>query len=95
MLLQNSFYNFKLLKFNFLYLPKYQIMHFLYFDAGLGAMLIQAIVAAVAGIALFYKSIKYKIRSIFGMDKNTTENEVFDDINMDDSTIENPSKDDN
>jgi hypothetical protein len=70
-------------------------MHFLYFDAGLGAMLIQAIVAAVAGIALFYKSIKFKIRSIFGMDKNTTENEVFDDINMDDSTIENPSKDDN
>jgi hypothetical protein len=70
-------------------------MHFLYFDAGLGAMLIQAIVAAVAGIALFYKSIKYKVRSIFGMDKNTTENEVFDDINMDDSTIENPSKDDN
>ncbi|MBC8756020.1 hypothetical protein H2O64_15185 [Kordia sp. YSTF-M3] len=70
-------------------------MHFLYFDAGLGAMLIQAIVAAVAGIALFYKSIKFKIRSIFGLDKNASENEVFDDINIDDSKIENPSKDDN
>ncbi|QHI36363.1 hypothetical protein IMCC3317_17250 [Kordia antarctica] len=70
-------------------------MHFLYFDAGLGAMLIQAIVAAVAGIALFYKSIKYKVRSMLGMDKNTTENEVFDDINIDDSKIENAPKDDN
>lgn len=69
-------------------------MHFLYFDAGLGAMLIQAIVAAVAGFALFYKSIKYKIRSIFGLDKNASENEVFDDINIDDSKIEKPSKDD-
>mgnify|MGYP003683057127 CR=1 FL=1 len=69
-------------------------MDFLYFDAGLGAMLIQAIVAAVAGIALFYKSIKYKIRSIFGLDKDTSENEVFDDINIDDASIENSSKDD-
>lgn len=69
-------------------------MHFLYFDAGLGAMLIQAIVAAVAGIALFYKSIMYKIKSIFGLDKSTAENDVFDDINIDDSKIENPSKDD-
>ncbi len=70
-------------------------MYFLYFDAGLGAMLIQALVAAVAGIALFYKSIKYKIKSIFGLHKNISENEVFDDINIDDSKIENPSKDDN
>jgi hypothetical protein len=69
-------------------------MQFLYFDAGLGAMLVQALVAAVAGIALFYKSITYKIKSIFGLDKDTSDGEVFDDINIDDSTIENASKDD-
>ena len=69
-------------------------MQFLYFDAGLGAMLIQALVAAVAGIALFYKSITHKIKSIFGLHKNASEGEVFDDINIDDSTIENASKDD-
>ena len=31
-------------------------MHFLYFDPGLGAMIIQAIVAAVAGVILFSKN---------------------------------------
>jgi len=69
-------------------------MEFLYFDAGLGAMLVQALVAAVAGIALFYKSITHKIKTIFGLHKNTAETEVFDDINIDDSTIENASQDD-
>ncbi|WP_420574567.1 hypothetical protein [Kordia sp.] len=69
-------------------------MYFLYFDAGLGAMLIQAIVAAVAGIALFSKSIMYKIKSIFGLHKNTPENDMFEDIDIDDSTIEKASKDD-
>lgn len=69
-------------------------MYFLYFDAGLGAMLIQAIVAIVAGIALFYKSVMYKIKSIFGLHKNTSDNDMFEDIDIDDSTIENASKDD-
>jgi len=69
-------------------------MQFLYFDAGLGAMLAQALVAVVAGVALFYKSIKYKIKTIFGLHKETADNEVFDDIDIDDTTIENASKDD-
>lgn len=69
-------------------------MQFLYFDAGLGAMLVQALVAAVAGIALFYKSITYKIKSMFGLHKDAPENEVFDDINVDDTSLENTSKDD-
>jgi hypothetical protein len=68
-------------------------MEFLYFDAGLGAMLVQALVAVVAGIALFYKSFMHKVKTILGLNKNTPENEVFDDINIDDSTIENASKD--
>ena len=68
-------------------------MQFLYFDAGLGAMIAQAAVAVVAGVVLFYKSIKYKIRSILGLNKEASE-EVFDSIDIDDSTIENASKDD-
>jgi hypothetical protein len=69
-------------------------MHFLYFDAGLGAMLIQAIVAVVAGVVLFSKNIMYKIKVILGLQKDTSDEDVFEDINIDDSKIENPSKDD-
>ncbi|WP_430412188.1 hypothetical protein [Kordia sp.] len=69
-------------------------MHFLYFDAGLGAMLIQAIVAVVAGVVLFSKNAMYKIKAIFGLHKNTSDEDVFDDIDIDDSQIEKPSKDD-
>ena len=38
-------------------------MHFLYFDPGLGAMIIQAIVAAVAGVLLFSKNLLFKSKS--------------------------------
>ncbi|KAB8151587.1 hypothetical protein C8N46_105297 [Kordia periserrulae] len=68
-------------------------MQFLYFDAGIGAMIAQAAVAVAAGVLLFYKSIKYKIRTLLGLQKDTSE-EVFDDIDIDDSTLENASKDD-
>ena len=63
-------------------------MHFLYFDPGLGAMIIQAIVAAVAGVILFSKNLMYKIKLFFGMTK-PQEDELFDDINIEDSDIEN------
>ncbi len=68
-------------------------MQFLYFDAGLGAMIAQAAVAVAAGVLLFYKSIKYKIRTILGLQKDTSE-EVFDDIDLNDETLEKSSKDD-
>ncbi|WP_046744984.1 hypothetical protein [Kordia zhangzhouensis] len=68
-------------------------MEFLYFDAGLGAMLAQAAVAVVAGVAVFYKSIKYKIKTIFGLHKESSE-EVFDDIDVDDKSLKKPSKND-
>ncbi len=69
-------------------------MHFLYFDAGLGAMLVQALVAIVAGVVLFSKNVMFKIKTIFGLHKDTADQDVFDDIDIDDSQIENPSKDD-
>lgn len=63
-------------------------MHFLYFDPGLGAMIIQAIIAAVAGVVLFSKNLMYKIKLLFGLTK-PTKDDVFDDIEIKDSDIEN------
>lgn len=63
-------------------------MYFLYFDPGLGAMIIQAIIAAVAGVVLFSKNLMYKIKLFLGMAK-TNEDDVFDDIDIKDSEIEN------
>jgi hypothetical protein len=64
------------------------ILYLLYFDPGLGAMILQAIIAAVAGVILFSKNIMYKIKLFLGLTKKK-ENDLFDDINIDDSDIEN------
>ncbi|MEP5340507.1 MAG: hypothetical protein ABJL44_02850 [Algibacter sp.] len=62
-------------------------MHFLYFDPGLGAMIIQAVVAAVAGVLLFSRNLLYKVKLFLGISKST-ENDLFDDIDIDDSETE-------
>ncbi|MDO6598283.1 hypothetical protein Q4512_15270 [Oceanihabitans sp. 2_MG-2023] len=63
-------------------------MHFLYFDPGLGAMIVQAVVAAVAGVVLFSKGLMYKIKTLLGFSKNQEE-EMFDDIEIKDQDTEN------
>lgn len=63
-------------------------MYFLYFDPGLGAMVIQAIVAAVAGVILFSKNLMYKIKLFLGISK-PKEDDLFDDINIEESDIDN------
>jgi len=63
-------------------------MHFLYFDPGLGAMIIQAVIAAVAGVVLFSKNLMYKIKVFLGIAK-PMHDDVFDDIEVKDSDIEN------
>ncbi|WP_411893731.1 hypothetical protein [Winogradskyella sp. A2] len=63
-------------------------MYFLYFDPGLGAMIIQAIVAAVAGVVLFSKNLMYKIKVFLGIAK-PMEDDVFDDIDVKDSDVDN------
>ncbi|MBU2939665.1 hypothetical protein KO494_08955 [Lacinutrix sp. C3R15] len=63
-------------------------MHFLYFDPGLGAMIVQAIVAAVAGVVLFSKGLMYKIKTLLGFSKNQ-EDDMFDDIEIKDQDTEN------
>lgn len=65
-------------------------MYSLYFDPGLGAMIIQSIVAAVAAILLFSKNILYKVKAFFGLTKKDND-ELFDDINFKESDIDNTS----
>ena len=62
-------------------------MHFLYFDPSIGAMIVQAVVAAVAGIVLFSKGFMFKIKSFLGLVNN--DDDLFDDIDVKDSDIEN------
>jgi hypothetical protein len=54
-------------------------MNFLYFDPGLGAMIVQAVVAAAAGVLLFSKGVMYKIKEFLGL----TKDETFDSIDID------------
>ena len=68
------------------------MIHFLYFDPGLGAMIIQAIIAAVAGVILFSKNLMFKIKAFLGISKS--EEDVFDDIDIKDSDIESKSHSD-
>ena len=68
-------------------------MHFLYFDPAIGALIIQAIVATVAAVLLFTKNLMFKVKSFLGIAKQDKQ-DIFDDINVDDSEIENkPSSD--
>jgi len=57
---------------------------FLYFDPGLGALILQFFIAVVAGIALFYRSVLGKIKSILGIGKSSKD--IFDDIDTDHKT---------
>lgn len=55
-------------------------MYFLYFDPGLGAMIAQAAVAVVAAVALFSKTVMFKIKSILGLHKEEEESDFYDSI---------------
>lgn len=61
-------------------------MHFLYFDPGLGAMIVQAVVAAAAGILLFSKNVMYKVKSFFGLVKE--EEDTYDSIDVEEQDTE-------
>ena len=67
----------------FLIFTKISTMTFLYFDPGLGAMIVQAIVAVVAGVVLFSKNLLYKVKLFLGIVKEQ-ENDLFDDIDIED-----------
>lgn len=50
----------------------------LYFDPGTGALIVQFLAAAVAGVLLFYRTVLHKIKSIFGI-KDKVEDDFMDD----------------
>jgi hypothetical protein len=54
---------------------------FLYFDPGTGALVVQILAAAGAGIALFYKKIVTGIKSVFGKKQ---EQDLMGDIDIQD-----------
>lgn len=58
----------------------------LYFDPGLGAMIVQAIVAAVAGVLVFSKNALYKVKLFLGMTKKKRMD--IDDIQVKESNSE-------
>ncbi|TYA58285.1 hypothetical protein [Formosa maritima] len=62
-------------------------MIFLYFDPAIGAMIVQAIVAAIAGVLLFSKNLLLKVKVFLGIVKPKDE-ELFDDIDIERSEIE-------
>ena len=53
----------------------------LYFDPGLGMMIVQAIAAGVAGVLLFSKGVMYKVKGFFGMNKK--DDDDYDSIDID------------
>jgi hypothetical protein len=59
----------------------------LYFDPGLGAMIVQGIVAFAAGVLLFSKNIMYKVKAFFGLIKE--EDDTYDSIDIDEEDTEN------
>ncbi len=66
-------------------MSKFSII-FLYFDPGLGAMIVQAIVAAAAGILLFSKNAWYKVKAFFGLIKD--EEDTYDSIDIEEEDTE-------
>lgn len=57
-------------------------MTLLYFDPGTGALIVQFLAAGMAGVLLFYKTVKQKIRNIFGL-KDKKEDDFMDETNSD------------
>jgi len=58
----------------------------LYFDPGLGAMIVQGIVAFAAGVLLFSKNAMYKVKAFFGLLKE--EDDTYDSIDIDEEDTE-------
>ncbi|SRX54780.1 hypothetical protein [Aequorivita sp. CIP111184] len=66
------------------------MIHFLYFDPGLGAMIVQAVVAAAAGILLFSKGVMYKVKSFFGLTKE--KEDTYDSIDVEEEDTDKDDK---
>ncbi|MEO9953983.1 MULTISPECIES: hypothetical protein [Nonlabens] len=58
----------------------------LYFDTGLGMMIAQGAIAALAGFVLFYKKVVTFIKGWFGLRKAAKENSFESNYNKDSET---------
>jgi len=58
----------------------------LYFDPGLGAMIVQGIVAFAAGVLLFSKNAMYNVKAFFGLIKE--EDDTYDSIDIEEEEEE-------
>lgn len=67
-------------------------MNFLYFDPGVGAMIVQGLVAAAAGILLFSKGVMYKVKSFFGLTKE--KEDTYDSIDVEEKDSDKDDKTD-
>ncbi|WP_026452723.1 hypothetical protein [Aequorivita capsosiphonis] len=65
-------------------------MNFLYFDPGVGAMIVQAAVAVGAGVLLFSKGVMYKVKSFFGFNKE--EEDTYDSIDVEEKDTDKDDK---
>lgn len=43
-------------------------MTLLYFDPGTGALIVQFLAAAVAGVLMFYRTVLQKVKRVFGIE---------------------------
>jgi len=64
-------------------------MVLLYFDPGLGAMIVQAVVATAAGVLLFSKNAMFKIKSFLGLAKK---DDTYDSIDIEEEETESNDK---
>ena len=54
-------------------------MTLLYFDPGTGALIVQFLAAAVAGVLMFYKTVLFKVKRIFGIETKK-EDDFMDEV---------------
>ena len=58
-------------------------MHLLYIDPGSGSLLIQAVLGIALGVGVFFRTIRHKLRSLFGKDKIARDEEEDDSEDRD------------
>lgn len=61
-------------------------MILLYFDPGTGALIVQFLAAAAAGVLLFYKTVIFKIKSIFGIKQKEKDDDFLEDNDTNDTS---------
>lgn len=59
----------------------------LYFDVGLGALIVQGLIATLTGIVLFSKNLVFKVKLFFGLHPKM-EDKLYSDLEYENSEVE-------